>query len=746
MTLRRDSAGDLVHNDVGDIVHCPCSYGRWGVDSGAAITEKAISLRVDSLGGVIYSAMPWPAVGIHDLYDVAASVLGFTSAPFVLSNTAGAVVDLSATPPTFAIPGKGILCEPSMWYTANWSISLDGHTYTETLRPPATPYEEFSGNIMERDETGFITNAHAAGMYVLENASRAIHRGNTPVKLTPDILRSVGFEQESPRGGGGGGGAGEDGHAATKERGGDGGKGIRTTFTGAVLWLGGGGGGAQRGRNAGQGGQGGGGNGADLVSLATSGEAHTGGGGGGAVGNTSAGSGGSGVCYVRVLVSAAILIKNQYGEEFSYTTVTDGGLSYHLYTFSSGAAIYVIGAVGGVVEYLLVGGGGGGSSGSLDGLTCGGGGGGGVLTGSFTLVTAPPVTECYSINIGAGGDGVGAPGSSGSNSVISRVTPEATAGVLATSYGGGAYITNGGSAPGQHAYGAVGTALVTPATILPGISGQGHAGGAAFSSRAPTDDQEWIMFIVPISGAASDYSLPMSKCPENAAFYFMATSILAVDGSTSYIDCDDWQVWCYKTAPIASSDSTYADWTYISSWHGFGVWLKTMHWPNITDPGVPPAALTKRYYYTATFDVWSMAWIVAINPGYNAPMTQGWPKWPETYMDGSTVFPGYDHVATGTDWAEVTAGCDANLYKMVIGLNPPAAPASPPTLYYPWDTQYTCPDGPWSTPTNWMGPQTCLTTSGWTITDMGSYGAYASCVTTSATAPSVPATIPDCTD
>lgn len=138
-------------------------------------------------------------------------------------------------------------------------------------------------------------------------------------------------------------------------------------------------------------------------------------------------------------------------------TITDGGLSYRVHTFTSNGSFVV--AAGGEVQYLVVAGGGGGG-GTFEG---GGGGAGGLLSGTTTAAITT-----YSITVGTGGAGGTATvrSANGGDSVFDTFT--------AIGGGGGAsssptFAANtGGSGGGGTNVSIAGAA---------GTAGQGFAGG-----------------------------------------------------------------------------------------------------------------------------------------------------------------------------------------------------------------------------------------------------------------------------
>lgn len=151
-------------------------------------------------------------------------------------------------------------------------------------------------------------------------------------------------------------------------------------------------------------------------------------------------------------------------------TVVDtqvGGIAYRIHVFTTvGTSTFTV-TQGGEVEYLIVaGGGGGGSSPTNNNDGCGGGGAGGFLTGNFTVTP-----QSYTVAVGAGGLGINAAVTNGTNGGNSSAF-----GFTAIGGGGGATQNtaglSGGSGGGAGNGGGSG-----PYPGGAGTAGQGNSGG-----------------------------------------------------------------------------------------------------------------------------------------------------------------------------------------------------------------------------------------------------------------------------
>jgi hypothetical protein len=164
------------------------------------------------------------------------------------------------------------------------------------------------------------------------------------------------------------------------------------------------------------------------------------------------------------------------------TTITDGGVTYKVHTFTSSGTLTV--TSGGEVEYLVVAGGGGGGYGKSTGTwPAGGGGGGGYREASGTLAAGS-----YGVTIGAGGS-AGASATSGSDSIFNATTS-------AGGGRGGGDSTNvnrigasGGSGGGgaNAAGGSGNTPATTPSQGNNGGGGSGGGGGGGGASAIGAD-------------------------------------------------------------------------------------------------------------------------------------------------------------------------------------------------------------------------------------------------------------------
>jgi hypothetical protein len=186
--------------------------------------------------------------------------------------------------------------------------------------------------------------------------------------------------------------------------------------------------------------------------------------------------------YIEVYDGTEWKIAGFLAEGGDVTTITDGGVTYKVHTFTSSGTFNVL-AGSAEVEYLVVAGGGGG--GCANGGGAGGGAGGyrssvigessgGGASAESTLIVTP---QSYTVTIGAGGTGgaitgEGLKGNPGSNSVFGSITS------LGGGYGGGDDSRPGGSG------GSGGGAARDNLTAGTGTSGQGYSGGASGGSNA----------------------------------------------------------------------------------------------------------------------------------------------------------------------------------------------------------------------------------------------------------------------
>jgi len=250
----------------------------------------------------------------------------------------------------------------------------------------------------------------------------------------------------------------------------NGGNGVSSLISGALVTrAGGGGGGAEVNGNGGTGGVGGGGAGANLINTnGSAGRANTGGGGGGG-GDSSGigGSGGSGVVIVRYPITGINedIIQASGGET---STFLEGTTIYAVHQFKNvGNNSFVVSNApeNSEVEYLVVAGGGGGGA--------GGGGAGGLLAGTGS-VTA----QSYSVIVGAGG----APGTQGGSS--SALGVSAVGGGFGGHSAGPNSTTNAnGGAGGSGGGGGTNAAGTVVGTAGAGTAGQGFAGGVGTISN-----------------------------------------------------------------------------------------------------------------------------------------------------------------------------------------------------------------------------------------------------------------------
>ena len=163
------------------------------------------------------------------------------------------------------------------------------------------------------------------------------------------------------------------------------------------------------------------------------------------------------------------------------TTITDGGVTYRVHTFTSSGTLTV--TSGGDVEYLVVAGGGGGGKGAYGG---GGGGGAGGYRSSVVGESSgggasaePKLTVLagsYAVTVGAGGLGSTvstSTGGNGNNSVFASITAVGGGGAGSVTSSTGVSGGSGGGGGGNLGSGGSAT------------SNQGYAGGTSGPYSAP---------------------------------------------------------------------------------------------------------------------------------------------------------------------------------------------------------------------------------------------------------------------
>ena len=186
------------------------------------------------------------------------------------------------------------------------------------------------------------------------------------------------------------------------------------------------------------------------------------------------------------------------------TTVTDGGVTYKVHTFTASGDFTV--SQTGLVEYLIVAGGGSGGTGAD--RTTGGGGAGGVITGSRALTTI----GIFPVVIGSGG-------STNTNGNLSSFD-----GLIASGGGCGARVgfspSNGGSGGGARHTGAV---------VGTGITGQGNNGGLGYDSGNTT-----LMFGAGGGGGAGQVGQAASTSTTGRAGAGGSGSLSSINGTSNY--------------------------------------------------------------------------------------------------------------------------------------------------------------------------------------------------------------------
>ena len=158
------------------------------------------------------------------------------------------------------------------------------------------------------------------------------------------------------------------------------------------------------------------------------------------------------------------------------TTVSVGGLSYKVHTFT-GSGNFTVQSGSTTVEYLIVGAGGPGGSGNTN-EGGGGGGAGGLLTGSTTVFV-----QTYGVVVGSGGAGITDTANNGSNGGPSSAFGQTALGGGA---GGSCSVASGNSGASGGGGGGCGGAKPGGA----GTAGQGNAGGQG----------QWIVGAYPENG------------------------------------------------------------------------------------------------------------------------------------------------------------------------------------------------------------------------------------------------------